>query len=119
MRTRVLGSVAIAVAGIAVSGCGNGATTECVKSKSGEVCAVSEDEAITFNGSGLEAGSQVSIEVEASTSMFDVGQDGKLVPNDGSLGFLTLSAGTEFTFSVAAVDEDGDVIDGEIVISNY
>jgi hypothetical protein len=68
MRTRVLGSVAIAVAGIAVSGCGKGATTECVKSKSGEVCAVSEDEAITF--------------------------------------------------SVAAVDEDGDVIDGEIVISN-
>jgi hypothetical protein len=40
-----------------VSGCGNGATTECVKSKSVEVSAVSavsavsEDEAITFNGS--------------------------------------------------------------------
>ena len=108
----------IAAAAIAVSGCGNGATTECVKSESGEVCAVSEDEAITFNGSGLEAGSQVSIELDASTSMFDVGQDGKLVTPDGSLGFLTLSAGTEFTFNVAAVDEDGDVIDGEIVISN-
>ncbi len=118
MKDRVLGSVAIAVAAIAVSGCGNGATTECVKSESGEVCAVSEDGAITFNGSGLEAGSQVSIEVEASTSMYDVGQDGKLVANDGDLGFLTLSADTEITFSVAAVDEDGEVIDGEIVISN-
>jgi len=118
MKDRVLGLVAIAVVAIAVSGCGNGATTECVKSESGEVCAVSEDEAITFNGRGLEPGSQVAIEVEASTSMYDVGQDGKLVTNDGALGFLTLSAGTEFTFSVAAVDEAGEMIDGEIVISN-
>jgi hypothetical protein len=52
-----------------------GATTECVKSKSGEVCAVSAVSAVS--------------EDEA------------------------------ITFSVAAVDEDGDVIDGEIVISGH
>jgi hypothetical protein len=119
MRTYVIGSVT-AIVVLAVSGCGSGTATECLSSEVGEVCAVSADGAITFNGRGLEAGSQVLIstaEVEGSSSMYEVDQDGMLMPERGALGFMSGFADADFNFTVSAIDKDGVVIDGKIVIS--
>jgi len=119
MQNHVI-SAATAIIALAVSGCGSSTTTECLSSEVGEVCAVSANGAITFNGRGLEAGSQVSIsaaEVEGSSSMYEVDQDGMLMPEDGALGFLSGFADADFNFTISAIDKDGEVIDGKIVIS--
>jgi hypothetical protein len=89
-------------------------------SKVGEVCVVSADGAITFNGRGLEGGTHVLIsaaEVEGSSSMYEVDQNGMLMPQDGALGFISGFADADFNFTISAIDKDGEVIDGKIVIS--
>lgn len=104
---------------LAVSGCGSGSTTECLSSGAGEVCAVSDDGSITFTGSGLEAGSQVSVstaEIEDSVSTFEVDSEGMLTMQNGAIGFVSVFADAEFNFTVSALDEDGEAIEGEIVI---
>ena len=119
MRSYVIGSVT-AIVVLVVSWCGSGTATECLSSEVGEVCAVSADGAITFNGRGLEAGSQVLIsaaEVEGSSSMYEVDQDGMLMPEDGALGFMSGFADADFNFTISAIDKDGEIIDGKIVIS--
>lgn len=120
MKRRLFGSVAVGVAASVVSACGSGATSECLSTEVGEVCAVSEEGAVTFNGNGLEPGSQVSIsaaEVDAPNTILEVDQDGELVAKNGEVGFLSFIAGIDFTFTVTAVDENGEAVDGEIVIS--
>ena len=119
MRNYVIGA-ATAIVVLAVSGCGSSTATECLTSEVGEVCAVSADGGITFNGRGLEAGSQVMIsaaESEGSGSMYEVDQDGMLMPEDGALGFMSGFADADFNFTISAIDKDGEVIDGKIVIS--
>jgi hypothetical protein len=119
MRIYVIGSVT-AIVVLAVSGCGSGTATECLSSEVGEVCAVSTDGAITFNGRGLEARSNVLIsaaEVEGPSSMYEVDQDGILMPEDGALGFMSGFADADFNFTISAIDKAGEVIDGKIVIS--
>jgi hypothetical protein len=49
--------------------------------------------------------------------MYEVDQDGMLMPEDGALGFMSGFADADFNFTISAIDKDGEVIDGKIVIS--
>lgn len=46
-----------------------------------------------------------------------VGSDGTFDPEPGALGYLYLFAGTDLTFAVSAIDSNGDVIEGDIIVS--
>jgi len=114
----MFGSAAVAAA--VLSSCGSGATTTCLSTEVGEVCAVSQDGAVTFSGRGLEPGSQVLIsaaEVDGSASMYEVDRDGELVARNGDVGFVSFIADTDFAITVSAVDQNGEAVDGTIVIS--
>lgn len=114
MRRRlVIGAAALVVA----SGCGSGGDAVCLSSDSGEVCAEGGDGQITFSGSGLEPGSEVRMENDQVGPVVLVAEaDGSLDPN-GTTGVMALFAGTEFTFAVTAVDDQGDTIAGDITVS--
>ena len=56
-------------------------------------------------------------EIEGSSSVYEVDQDGILVPEDGALGFMSGPADADFNFTISAIDNDGEAIDGKIVIS--
>ena len=112
-RRLVIGTAALVVA----SGCGSGGDAVCLSSDSGEVCAEGGDGRITFSGSGLEPGSEVRMENDQVGPVVLVAEaDGSLDPN-GTTGVMALFAGTEFTFAVTAVDDQGDTIAGEITVS--
>jgi hypothetical protein len=102
--------------GVAVA-CGGASASVCISSESGEVCADGGDGRITFSGEGLEPGSTVQIDNDRLGPLsLDVDADGRLDPN-GMVGVLALFADTEFTFDVAATDDEGAPIAGEITVS--
>jgi hypothetical protein len=110
-----LGLLVVAVASITVS-CGSDAV--CVSTDVGEVCADSSDGRIEFSGRGLDPESDVVIDsARLGQSVYSVGADGTLDAG-GSIGVLSLFTDTEFTFTVAAVDADGEPLSGEIVIAS-
>ncbi len=111
-RRSLLG-VAVVTAAVAAAGCSDDDAV-CVSNEVGEVCAQS-DGSITFRGSGLLPNSDVSIDnPEVGSVVYGVDSDGK-IKSEGS-GVLSLFADTEFTFTVAAVDADGEPLQGVIVI---
>ena len=96
-----------------VAGCGSDDAV-CVSSEVGEVCA-DTDGSITFSGRGLQPGSEITIdhpEVGPIERVADA--DGGFGPGSG--GVLSFVADTEFTFTVSAIDADGDPLEGVIVV---
>jgi hypothetical protein len=86
----------------------------CVLSDVGEVCAEGGDGRVEFSGRDLEPGSEVRFDNdELGPIAFSVEADGAL----GSVGVLALVAGTEFTFTVTAIDDQGNPIVGDITVS--
>jgi len=118
MRRTVGGlGLAVAVALGAATGCGSGGDAVCLRSDAGEVCAEGGDGRIEFRGSGLEPGSEVQFDNdELGPIALPVDADGSL-DIEGSVGVLALFAGTEFTFTVTATDDQGDLIVGDITVS--
>jgi hypothetical protein len=112
-RRSLLG-VAVMTAAVAAAGCSSDDDAVCVSNEVGEVCAES-DGSITFSGSGLLPSSDVSIDnPEVGPAAYVVDADGKI--GSEGLGYLSLFADTEFTFTVSAVDADGEPLQGVIVI---
>ena len=112
-RRSLLG-VAVMTAVVAAAGCGSDDDAVCVSNEVGEVCAES-DGSITFAGRGLEPGSDVTIgnpRVGPIERVADA--NGEFGPGGG--GVLSFIADTEFTFTVSAVDADGEPLQGVIVI---
>jgi hypothetical protein len=108
----MLGSIAMLV----LSGCGSDSEAACVSNDVGEVCA-STSGGVTFNGSGLEPGSEVQMTgPEDETFVLQVGADGSFEPEPGTVGVVSV-AKTEFTFAVSAIDGNGDVIEGDITVT--
>ncbi len=109
--------MAFAIAGAVViaAGCGSGGDTVCVSSDVGRVCADNSDGQIAFTGRGLDPENDVTIEnSQVGPIVYGVDADGEL-DSDGS-GVMSFIADTEFTFSVYAVDADGEPFIGDIVI---
>ena len=116
-RLRVFGG---AVAMAALAGCGDDATVECLSNDVAEVCARA-DGAITFGASGLEPGSDVSLENEMLGPVtFAAGDDGSFGTDQavGDVGVLSFIVGTEFVFDVTATDALGEPLTGQIVIAS-
>jgi hypothetical protein len=89
----------------------------CLRADAGEVCADGGDGRIEFSGSGLAPGSEVQFDNdELGRLVLAVGPDGSL-DTGGNAGALALFAGTEFTFTVTATDDQGDPIVGDITVS--
>ena len=89
----------------------------CLRSDVGEVCAEGGDGRIEFCGIGLEPGSEVQFDNDQLGPIaLPVDADGSL-DIEGSVGVLALFAGTEFTFTVTATDDQGDPIVGDITVS--
>ena len=108
---------ALALALGTATGCGSGSDAVCLSSDAGEVCAEGGDGRIEFSGRGLESGSEVQFDNdELGPIALDVDDDGSL-DVDGSVGVLALFAGTEFTFTVTATDDQGELIVGDITVS--
>jgi hypothetical protein len=108
--------LAIVVASITVS-CGSDDGTVCVSTDVGEVCADGSDGRIEFSGRGLDPESDVVIDsARLGQGVYAVGADGTL-DSGGSTGVLSFFTDTEFTFTVWAVDADGEPLSGEIVIT--
>jgi hypothetical protein len=113
-QTLVLGSAAM----LLMSGCDSDSSADCVSSDVGEVCVEKPDRQITFSGRGLEAGSEIQvIGPDGEPFVLPVGSDGTFDPGSGALGYLSLFAGTELTFAVSAIDSNGGIIEGELIVS--
>ena len=52
-----------------------------------------------------------------SRSSFRSAPTARFDPEPGALGYLYLFAGTDLTFAVSAIDSNGDVIEGDIIVS--
>lgn len=112
---RAMAVALVLVASTAASSCGTDGTTTCVANDVGEVCANNRSGAITFTGQGLEPNSDVRLDSSAvEPIVYEVRADGTFEPGGG--GVLSTFANTEFTFTVAAVDADGNPLEGDIVI---
>ena len=110
----ISGSIAM----LALSGCGSDSEAACVSNDVGEVCAES-DGGVTFSGDGLEPGSEVQVvgpEDQAFT--IEVGPDGSFEPEPGNVGVIGGAADAQLTFTVSALDGNGDVLAGDITVSN-
>lgn len=119
-RRGSLGFVVVIAAVLGLVSCGSDGDTVCVSTEVGEVCADNSDGGFTFAGSGLAADSQVVIDnVEFGPATYSVDADGEMVTGPaGAVGLLSFVAGKEFTFTVSALDADGEPLDGDIVISS-
>jgi hypothetical protein len=107
--------VGVVVALALATSCGSDSDTVCVSNDVGEVCADNADGQIAFTGNGLDPTSDVTIEnSQVGPILYDVDVDGEL-GSDGS-GVMSFIADTEFTFTVYAVDADGQPLVGDIVI---
>lgn len=116
MRSGRLASAVTAAMLAVASGCGSTGSATCVSNGIGEVCATSADGAIEFSGAGLEPGSDVTVDYgESEPAIFVVGANGTFDPD--SQGLLAYFAGTEFTFGVSAIDDQGGPIEGDITVS--
>ncbi len=107
-------SCALAIVPLVIlAACGDSDSTSCVSSGDAEVCAVSSDGSIGFTASGLEPGSDLTIDSDVGDpATYPVGPDGGF--GDGAIGFLSLFAGTEVVFTITAVAADGERFGGEI-----
>lgn len=116
-RQRVPSIGAIVAAGVLTAGCGSGGDAVCVSTDVGRVCADNSDGQIAFSGRGLDPENDVTIEnPQVGPILYGVDADGELESN-GS-GVMSFIADTEFTFTVYAVDADGEPFVGDIVISS-
>ncbi|HSM67693.1 MAG TPA: hypothetical protein VK860_15415 [Ilumatobacteraceae bacterium] len=112
-RRPLLGVAAVVVV-VTASGCGADDDAVCVSSEVGAVCAESNG-SISFAGRGLEPGSAVTIDHPDVGPIERVADaNGEFGPGGG--GVLSFVADTEFTFTVSAVDADGEPLQGVIVI---
>ncbi len=110
----MLGSIATLV----FSGCGSDSESVCVSNDVGEVCAES-DSGVTFSGDGLEPGSEVQMDgPEDQAFTIEVGPDGSFEPEPGNIGVISGAADAQLTFAVSAIDGNGDVLAGDITVSN-
>jgi hypothetical protein len=117
VKRRTVGGLAGALALGVATACGSGTDAVCVRSDVGEVCGEGGDGRIEFSGSGLEPGSEVWFDNdELGPIALPVEADGSL-RDDGTVGVLALVAGTEFTFTVTATDDQGNPIVGDITVS--
>ncbi|HUS41331.1 MAG TPA: hypothetical protein VMY16_01575 [Ilumatobacteraceae bacterium] len=117
MRRRPFVSVLATAVIVALTACSSGSDAVCVASESGEVCADGGDGQITFRGRGLEPGSEVRMENDKVGPIVLLAEaDGSLDPN-GTTGVMALFAGTEFTFTVTATDDQGAPIVGDLTVS--
>lgn len=109
--------LAVGVGLLLTQACDSAGDSVCVSSDTGEVCADGSSGSIKFSGSGLEPGSEVRLESdELEPIVLRATADGELDPN-GAVGVMAMFAGTEFTFSVVAIDAQGDSIEGDLVVS--
>ncbi len=100
------------------AGCSSDGSAACISNEVGDVCADDSNGAITFSASGLAPGSEVQvIGPEEQSFVLQVDGDGAYAPPAGSVGFLYYIANTELTFIVTATDSDGELLEGDIVIS--
>ncbi len=89
----------------------------CVSSESGEVCANGGDGSITFSGAGWSRAPRCGWRTTRSArSCWWRKPDGSLDPG-GAIGVMALFVGTEFTFAVTAIDDQGEPIVGDITVS--
>ena len=115
MKRRAFGGLALAL--VTATSCGSGSDAVCLRSDAGEVCAEGGEGRIEFSGRGLEPGSEVQFENDLTDPFtFTVEADGSLDPG-GTVGVMSLFAGTEFTFTVTATDDQGELIVGDITVS--
>lgn len=106
------------VAALLISGCGSDGSAVCISNDVGEVCVDNPDDRITFTGQGLQAGSDIEmIGPDGEPFLLPIGTDGTFDPGSGALGYLYLFADTELTFTVSAIDSNGDVLEGDIIVS--
>jgi hypothetical protein len=49
--------------------------------------------------------------------LLPVDSDGTFDPRSGALGYLYLFADAQLMFTVSAIDRNGDVLDGDIIVS--
>jgi hypothetical protein len=110
----MFGSIAM----LLVNGCGSDSEAVCVSNDVAEVCARS-DGGITFSGDGLEPGSEVQmIGPEDQAFTIEVGPDGSFEPEPGNIGVIAGAADAELTFAVSAIDGNGDVLEGDMTVTN-
>ena len=110
-RSLVLALAPLMFVGVA---CGDSSSTSCVSAGDAEACAVSSDGNISFTTSGLEPGSELTIDSDpGEPATYVVGPTGSIAP-DGAIGLLSLFAGTEVVFTVSAVAAGGQEFGGEI-----
>jgi hypothetical protein len=101
-----------------VTGCSSDESAVCVSNGVGDVCADESNGAITFSARGLAPGSEVQVlGPEEQAFVLQIDGDGTYAPPAGTVGFLSAFANTELMFSVSATDSDGELLEGDIVIS--
>lgn len=101
-----------------VTGCSSDGSAVCVSNDVGDVCAAESNGAITFSARGLTPGSEVQVlGPDDRTFVLQIDDDGTYAPPAGSVGFLSTFANSELTFTVTATDSDGELLEGDIVIS--
>ncbi len=88
---------------VVLAACSDSSSRSCVSSGDAEVCAVSSDGSIQFSVSGLEPGSDLTIDSDVGDpATYPVGPDGGVGGGDGAIGFLSLFSGTEVVFTVVS-----------------
>jgi hypothetical protein len=110
-RSLVLALAPLMFVGVA---CGDSSSTSCVSAGDAEVCAVTSDGSISFTTSGLEPGSELTIDSDPGEPATYVVDPTGSIGSDGAIGFLSLFAGTEVVFTVSAVATGGQEFGGEI-----
>jgi len=106
----------VLVGATALAGCGS-SSARCLTSDVGEVCADGSGGSVEFSGSGLEPGSDVTVNhPELGDSIFTADADGSFEP--GGRGFLSFVSGVDSVFTISAIDSEGTPIDGTIVVTS-
>ena len=112
----LLVTVTVAVAAL-VGGCAADDSAVCLTNERAEVCATPAEGAVEFSGSGLAPGTEVLIDHPVvGASVYRVGDDGTFDP--AGRGVLSFVAGTPLTFTVAAIDSDGQSLEGQLVVTS-
>lgn len=101
-----------------MAGCGSGGSESCVSNEVGEVCADGGEGRVTFNARGLEPGSEIElVGPDDASVVLPVGPDGTYEMESGAQGYLSVFADTEVRFTVSAVDDGGNRLDGQLAVS--
>lgn len=92
------------------------ADVECIEIAKAKVCGAVEDARLVMSAEGLKAGSLLRIQLEdAGPAQLTVSENGTLLPEAGSRGFLSYD-GTFGKLSIEATAADGTPIVGEILL---